>query len=183
MWHSRRRVCWSNNALEQSRDEVLWVVVPLLLSLFLNFGDQLPALCIVDTGAADMCELTLAHTSVKVDVASADEKWSMGWDLEPRPDFPDKVEEDDQRNGEAVFKERFGVRAATDGLLQTGQLRAGNVACGETKNVSCAGEYENRISTYKKSNINLCKQADEVQEDAQPTAPDTEGGAVWQFID
>jgi len=54
---------------------------------------------------------------------------------------------------------------------------------GETKNVSYAGEYENRIGTYKKSNINLCKQADEVQEDAQPTTPDTEGGAVWQFID
>ena len=74
-----------------------------------------------------MCELTIAHASVKVDVASADEKRSMGRDLEPRPDFPDKVEEDDQRNGEAVFKEHFGIRAATDGLLQTGQLRAGNV--------------------------------------------------------
>jgi hypothetical protein len=73
-----------------------------------------------------MRELTLAHTGVKVDVASANEKRSMGWDLEPRPDFPDNVEEEDQRKGEAVFKERFGVRAATDGLLQTGQLRAGN---------------------------------------------------------
>ena len=51
----------------------------------------------------------------------------MGWDHEPRPDFPDKVEEEDQRKGEAVFKERFSVRAATDGLLQIGQLRAGNV--------------------------------------------------------
>ena len=181
--HSRRRVCWSNNALEQSRDEVLWVVVPLLLSLFLNFGDQLPALCIVDTGAADMCELTLAHTSVKVDVASADEKRSMGWDLEPRPDFPDKVEEDDQRNGEAVFKERFGVRATIDGLLQTGQLRAGNVHVERQRMYLVRLSTKNRISTYIKSNINLCHQADEVQEDAQPTAPDTEGGAVWQFID
>lgn len=109
----------TTNALEQSREEALWVVVPLLLSLRLNFGDRLPALCLVDIEAADMCELTFAHTSVKVDVASADEKRSMGWDLEPRPDFPDKVEEEDQRKGEAVFKERFGVRAATDGLLQT----------------------------------------------------------------
>ena len=120
MWHSRRRVYWSNNALEQSREEALRVVVPLLLSLCLNFGDRLSALCLVDTGAADMCELTLAHTSVKVDVASADEKRSMGWDLEPRPDFPDKVEEEDQRKGEAVFKEHFGVGATTDGLSQTG---------------------------------------------------------------
>jgi hypothetical protein len=80
-----------------------------------------------------MCELALAHTSVKVDVASADEKRSMGWDLEPRPDFPEKVEEENQRKGETVFKERFGVRATTDRLLQTGQLRAGNVHVGETK--------------------------------------------------
>ena len=74
-----------------------------------------------------MCELTVAHTSVKVDVAGADEKRSVGRDLEPRPDFPEKVEEEDQRKGEAVFKERFGVRAAADGLSQAGQLRAGNV--------------------------------------------------------
>ena len=80
-----------------------------------------------------MCELTFAHASVKVDVASADEKRSMGWDLEPRPDFPDKVEEEDQRKGETVFKERFGVRAATDGLSQTGQLRAGNVHVGRQR--------------------------------------------------
>jgi hypothetical protein len=125
--YSLESFCWSNNALEQSREETLRVVVPLPLSLCLNFGDRLPALCLVDAGAADMCELTITHTSVKVNVASADEKRSMGWDLEPRPDFPDKVEEEDQRKGEAVFKERFGVRAATDGLLQTGQLRAGNV--------------------------------------------------------
>jgi hypothetical protein len=74
-----------------------------------------------------MCELTFAHASVKVDVAGADEKRSMSRDLEPRPDFPDKVEEEDQRKGEAVFEEYFGVRAATNGLSQTGQLRAGNM--------------------------------------------------------
>ena len=56
-----------------------------------------------------MRELAVTHASVQIDVASADEKRSVGWDLEPRPDFPDEIEEKDQRNCEAIFEEDLGV--------------------------------------------------------------------------
>jgi hypothetical protein len=111
----------NSNILEQSRDDALGIVVPLLLPLCLDLGDRLPALFRVGTGATDVGKLPVAHARVKIDVSGADKERSVGWDLEPRPDLPDKVEEDDERNGKAVFEEDFGVGACTNRLLQTGQ--------------------------------------------------------------
>ena len=101
----------NNNILEQSRDDALRVIVPLHLPLCLDVGNRLLALIFINTCAADVGELPFAHPSVQINVSSADKERSVGRDLEPRPDLPDEVEEDDERKGETVFEEDFGVGA------------------------------------------------------------------------
>src|SRR2546423_11192793 len=85
----------NNNILEQSRDDALRVIVPLHLPLGLDVGNRLLALIFINTCAADVGELPFAHPSVQINVSSADKERSVGRDLEPRPDLPDEVEEDD----------------------------------------------------------------------------------------
>jgi hypothetical protein len=88
LWQSPKGEA-TTTILEQSRDDARRVVVPLLLPLCLNVGNRLPALVLVDTGAADVGELPVAHASVQVDVSGADKERSVRGDLEPRPDLPD----------------------------------------------------------------------------------------------
>src|SRR5205814_4796456 len=101
----------NNNILEQSRDNALRVIVPLLLPLCPNVGNRLLAFIFINTCAADVGELPFAHPSIQINVSSADIERSVGRDLEPRPDLPDEVEEDDERKGETVFEEDFGIGA------------------------------------------------------------------------
>jgi hypothetical protein len=69
-----------------------------------------------DSLAADD-SLRVPHAAVDVDVLGRDPQRTVRWALEPTPDLPHEVQEDQQRAGEVCNEEAFRLkRGPTDGV-------------------------------------------------------------------
>jgi hypothetical protein len=80
---------------------------------------------------------------------------------------------------------QFSKKTSALGLAPIGYCRpvSQELACAwRRRGYGATRVMSQRSGTYEKSNIDLRHQTNEVQENAEVTAPDTEGGAIRQFV-